>query len=44
MLSDVLRSKPNFDANVFGGQAYMSIYKPWLCIWRTWLLGKINKL
>lgn len=40
MLSDVLRSKPNFDANVFGGQAYMSIYKPWLFMKQYDYLGK----
>lgn len=27
MLSDVLRSKPNFDANIFGQQVYQSTYK-----------------
>lgn len=29
MLGDVLRSKPNFDANIFGQQVYNSIYKRW---------------
>ena len=28
MLSDLMRSKPNFSADVFGGQVYESKFKP----------------
>jgi len=33
MLNDMMRSKPNFSTDVFGGQVYQSKFKPyWSCI------------
>jgi hypothetical protein len=29
MLNDMMRSKPNFSADVFGGQVYQSKFKPY---------------